>query len=94
MANNLQLDPMYIDTAGSGISTGRLVNLFVSVEWVNPSAINDKAKMTDALGAIVCDFTCVTPHMNLAKYFSDTGQTYQGPFTLNLGSGYLLIDRK
>ncbi len=92
MANDVTKDPMYLDSAGSPISTGRKVNIFKSVEWVGAEAVGDQAYMTDALGAVVCDFTC--DFGGSEKDFGGNGQVFEGPFNLSkLDSGYLLIAR-
>ena len=94
MANNLQIDPMFLDSAGAPISTGRTTNIFKLVEWVSPNATGDRAYLIDHLGAVVCDFTCDVAKMNQMKYFGDKGQVFEGPFTLSiLDSGYLLVSR-
>ncbi len=94
MANQLTLDPMTLDTAGSPISTGRILNIFKSVEWTNPVNLEDRVYLIDANGAIVCDFTCTTPKLGSIKYFGEKGQIFTGPFTLSLlDSGKLLIAR-
>lgn len=94
MANNLQKDPMFLDSAGAPLSTGRLVNIFKSVEWVGPLAVGDRAYLYDNDGQVVCDFTCNVAGKNQNKWFGDKGQVFEGPFTLStLDSGYLLISR-
>ena len=94
MANNIQRDPMYLDQAGSPISTGRTVNIFKSVEWVGPLAVGDRAYLLDNQGAVVCDFGCEQAGKGDLKSFGDKGQVFEGPFTLSaLDSGYLLIAR-
>lgn len=94
MANNLQRDPMFLDTAGGPGLTGRTTNIFKSVEWVRPNAMADRAYLIDNLGAIVCDFTCDVAKRNQFKFFGDKGQVFEGPFTLSiLDSGYLLVSR-
>lgn len=94
MGNNLQRDPMFLDTAGGPGSTGRTVNIFKSVEWVNPLAVKDRAYCYANDGSVVCDFRCDVPGKNQFKYFGDKGQVFEGPFMLSvLDSGYLLISR-
>ena len=94
MAKNVQLDPMKLDTAGAPILTGRTANLFKTVEWVNPVAVGDRAYLHDALGAVVCDFTCTTPSQNVMKDFGGVGAVFSAPFNISqLDSGYLLVAR-
>jgi len=94
MANNLLIDPMFFDSAGAPLSTGRKINIFKSVEWADPVGVGDRAYMLDVKGAIVCDFTCDVAKKNQMKWFGDKGQVFEGPFTLSvLDSGYLLIAR-
>jgi len=94
MANNIQVDPIYLDQAANPIVTGRVVNIFKSVEWVNPTAIGDKALLLDADGAVVCSFTCIVAGMGNSKWFGDKGQPFTGPLNLSLlSSGALLIAR-
>jgi hypothetical protein len=94
MANNLQRDPMFLDSAGAPLSTGRTTNIFKSVEWVGPAATEDRAYLYDNDNQIVCDFRCDVPGKNQIKHFGDKGQVFEGPFTLSiLDSGYLLVAR-
>jgi len=94
MANNLTKDPMFLDSAGAPLSTGRTVNIFKSVEWVNPGAVGDRAYLYDNDGQVVCDFNCDIPGKNQFKPFGEKGQVFEGPFNLaQLDSGYLLVAR-
>jgi len=94
MANDLTRDPMFLDSAGAPLSTGRTINIFKSVEWVRPTTVGDRAYLFDNLGAVVCDFTCTTAMENQSKDFGGLGQVFEGPFTLStLDSGYLLVSR-
>jgi len=94
MANNLQIDPMFLDSAGAPISTGRTTNILKSIEWVNPTTVGDKAYLLDKNGAIVCSFVCIVAGKGDSKWFGDKGQVFDGPFTLSiLDSGALLVAR-
>jgi len=94
MANNLLTDPIYLDSAGAPITTGRTLNLFKSIEWVNPLATGDRAYLYDNLDQVICDFTCDIANKNQIKYFGEKGQVFDGPLVLSqLDSGYLLITR-
>jgi len=93
MVNNIQRDPMFLDSAGN-VETGRVMNLFKSVEWVKPAGVGDRAYLYDKNGQIVCDFTCDIPEKNQRLFFGDKGQVFDGPFVLaQLDSGYLLVSR-
>jgi len=93
MANNLNVDPWILDSAGSGIGTERL-HIIKSVEWINPLNAGDKAYLLDKNGAIVCSFVCLLPGKGDSKWFGDKGQPFDGPFILSLlGSGALLVAR-
>ena len=93
MANNLLVDPMYLDSAGSGIGVERL-HIIKSIEWVNPTAAGDKAYLLDKNGAIICSFVCIIAGKGDSKWFGEKGQVFDGPFTLSiLDSGALLIAR-
>jgi hypothetical protein len=94
MVNNLTRDPMFLDSAGAPLSTGRTTNIFKSVEWVGPLVTGDRAYLYDNDNQVVCDFTCDVAKRNQMKYFGDKGQVFEGPFTLSiLDSGYLLVSR-
>jgi hypothetical protein len=94
MANDIQQDPMFLDTAGGPISTGRTINIFKSVEWINPVTAGDKAYLLDKNEAVVCSFVCVVPGKGDSKWFGEKGQVFDGPFTLSiLDSGALLVAR-
>jgi len=94
MANDLTRDPMFLDSAGAPLSTGRTTNIFKSVEWVSPNATGDRAYLYDNDNQVVCDFTCDVVKKNQSKFFGDKGQVFEGPFTLSiLNSGYLLVAR-
>lgn len=91
MANNLLVDPMYLDSAGSGIGASRQY-VIKSVEWVKPVAVGDRAYFLDKDGATVCDFLCDVANKRQIKYFGDRGHPFTGPFNLStLDSGQLLI---
>ena len=93
MANNLTKDPMYLDSAGSGIGASRL-HIFKSIEWINPLAVGDRAYLLDKNGAIICSFVCIIAGKGDIKWFGDKGQPFDGPFILSiLDSGALLIAR-
>jgi hypothetical protein len=93
MANQVTLNPIILDTAGSGISTGHTNNLFHSVEWIDPTTVGHRAYLLAADGAIVCSFTCTTANLGQIKYFNEKGLLFLGPFTLStLNSGKLLIE--
>jgi len=93
MANNLNVDPLYLDSAGSGIGAERL-HILKSVEWINPLAAGDRASLVDKNGAVVCSFVCVVPGKGDSKWFGDKGQVFDGPFILSiLESGALLVAR-
>lgn len=94
MANNLTSDPMVIDTAGNPLTTGRVFNIFKSVEWVNPGAVGDRAKLLDAQGQVMCDYTCTQAKKGERKEYGDVGTPFDGPLNLvQLDSGYLLVSR-
>ena len=89
--NNLTTNPYYLGQAATGIGS---TNVFMiqNVEWVNPTTVNHRAYLYDSLGSVICDFTCVTPHLNLYKWLRERGLSFTGPLTLaNLDSGYLLL---
>lgn len=92
--NNVQVDPIYLDTTDGAIQTGRIVNVIKSVEWVNPSAVGNRATLYDADRSFICDFTCSIEHRGERKYFGDKGHPFTGPFNLEkLDSGFLLVER-
>ena len=94
MANDLTKDPMFLDTVGASLSTGRTTNIFKSVEWVGPLVVGDRAYLYDNDNQVVCDFTCAVAKENQNKFFGDKGQVFEGPFNLSvLSSGYLLVAR-
>ena len=94
MGNDLTKDPMFLDSAGAPLSTGRTANIFKSVEWCNPAAVGDRAYLYDNDDQVVCDFHCDVVGKNQFKPFGDKGQVFEGPFTLSiLDSGYLLVAR-
>ena len=94
MANNFQKDPMFLDSAGAPLSTGRTTNIFKSVEWINPVAVGDKAYLLDKNGAVICSFVCVIAGKGDSKWFGEKGQPFDGPLTLSiLDSGALLLSR-
>lgn len=93
MANNLLVDPLYLDSAGSGIGAERL-HIIKSVEWVNPLTPGDRAYLLDKNGAVICSFVCIVAGKGDSKWFGNKGQGFDGPLTLSiLDSGALLLLR-
>jgi len=93
MANNLLIDPIYLDTAGV-IDTGHVSNILKYIEWINPVTAGDTILLTAADGAIIVSWTCPVNNQGYFKFFGDTGCEFEGPFTLTtLDSGSLLIGR-
>jgi len=93
MVNNLLTDPLYLDTAGSGIGRS-MVHIIKSVEWINPESVGDRAYLLDAEGSVVCDFTCTIAKEGKRSDFGDLGKPFRGPFLLSiLDSGALLVGK-
>jgi hypothetical protein len=89
--NNPTVNPYYLGQAATGIGS-KNVFMIQNIEWVNPLTAGHRAYFYDSFGAVICDFICVTPHLNLYKWFRETGMDFTGPLTLaNLDSGYLLV---
>lgn len=93
MANNLNVDPWSLDSAGSGIGASRL-HIIKSIEWIKPFASGDRAYLLDKDGATICDFFCDVALKNQIKSFGEKGHPFTGPFLLSiLDSGKLLIQK-
>lgn len=88
MANNIVSNPIVLDTIAN-VLTGKLLSIY-SVQWVNPTNVNDEAVLTDDYSNIIFKATCVVSKQSLIKYFKP-GFNFVGLKLTSLTSGELHI---
>jgi len=76
MANSIHSNPIVLDTFTSDIDLGaelfndsKTVFYLNSIEWANPTAVNDTAKVIDADGNVIFNETCTVAKQSIIKYF-------------------------
>lgn len=92
MPNNYKSNPMVIDTVTAApVNTTTLYNI-KCVEWIIPTTALDVADLQDKDGNQLVYFSCITPKLNLIKYFQPSEAVY-GLHIPTLGSSKLLIHK-
>ena len=90
MANDYTKNPYVLDTAGGGIERETITARVMSIEWVKPKTVDHLATVTDNKGNTIAEFRCVTPNLNMIKYFNPPKNAYGFNVTA-LSSGKLLV---
>ena len=88
MGNNLVSNPIVLDTVGS-VMTGKLISIY-SVQWVDPTNVNDAILLKDQYGNVIFKATCVVEKQSLIKYF-EPGFNFSGLNLAALTSGEVHI---